>query len=81
VLDKVRGQCERVPLALSGKAFCKVDATYAPVEIGDLLTTSPTLGFAMKAMDPRKAFGAVVGKALRPLPCGQELIPVLLALQ
>jgi hypothetical protein len=24
---------------LSGKAYCKVDATYAPIEIGDLLTT------------------------------------------
>jgi len=81
VLDKVRGQCERVPLALTGKVYCKVDATYAPVEIGDLLTTSPTLGHAMKAVDPSQAFGAVIGKALHSLPSGQGLIPVLIAQQ
>ena len=49
--------------------------------MGDLLTTSPTLGFAMKAMDPLNAFGTVIGKALQPLPSGQGLIPILVALQ
>ncbi len=53
----------------------------APIEIGDLLTTSATPGHAMKATDPHKAFGAVIGKALRPLDRGQGLIPVLIALQ
>ena len=37
--------------------------------------------YAMKADDPRKAFGAVIGKALRPLGEGQGLIPILIALQ
>lgn len=64
-----------------GKVYCKVDARYAPVEVGDLLTTSPTAGHAMKADDPFKAFGAVIGKALRPLAAGQEMIPILIALQ
>ena len=64
-----------------GKVYCKVDAQYAPIEVGDLLTTSPTLGHAMKAEDPWKAFGAVLGKALRPLAAGQGLIPILIALQ
>lgn len=64
-----------------GKAYCKVDARHSPIEIGDLLTTSPTRGHAMKAVDPLKAFGTVIGKALRPLAEGQNLIPVLVALQ
>jgi hypothetical protein len=46
-----------------------------------LLTTSPTRGHAMKATDPLQAFGAVLGKALRPLTEGQGLIPILVALQ
>jgi hypothetical protein len=32
----------RHPLALTGKVWCKVDADWASVELGDLLTTSPT---------------------------------------
>jgi len=35
----------------------------------------------MKASDPLKAFGAVIGKALRPLPDGKGLIAILIALQ
>jgi hypothetical protein len=58
-----------------------VDAQYSAVETGDLLTTSPTPGHAMKAHDQAKAFGAVIGKALRPLAAGQSLIPILIALQ
>jgi len=61
--------------------FCKVDASYSPIDRGDLLTTSETPGHAMKAADPRLAFGAILGKALRPLVAGRGLIPVLVALQ
>jgi hypothetical protein len=53
----------------------------ASIEVGDLLTTSPTPGCAMKVIDPLKAFGAVIGKALRPLERGEGLIPILIALQ
>jgi hypothetical protein len=35
----------------------------------------------MRALDPLKAFGCVIGKALRPLESGQELIPILVTLQ
>ena len=35
----------------------------------------------MKAAEPLRAFGAVIGKALRPLNAGQALIPILIALQ
>jgi hypothetical protein len=81
VLDKQLSQSNRKPVALLGKVYCKVDATFAPVEVGDLLTTSATPGRAMKATDQSKAFGAVIGKALRPLRDGQGLIPILIALQ
>jgi hypothetical protein len=81
VLGKQRTPGNRKPIALVGKVYCKVDANHAAVEIGDLLTSSPTPGHAMKAEDPQKAFGAVIGKALRPLAAGQGLVPILVALQ
>jgi hypothetical protein len=70
----------RAPVALMGKVYCKVDARYAPLAVGDLLVTSPTPGHAMKATDPLKTFGAGIGKALHPLTGGQGLIPILVAL-
>lgn len=81
VLDRRRAGAPRVPVALVGKVFCKVDARYGPVRVGDLLTTSATVGHAMKASDRDRAFGAVLGKALRPLDEGCGLIPVLVALK
>ena len=81
VLDKQQSSGNRMPVALVGKVYCKVDAHYAPIEVGDLLTTSNTSGHAMKASNPLNAFGAVIGKALRPLKEGQALIPILIALQ
>jgi hypothetical protein len=81
VLDKRGAHLNRKPIALLGKVFCKVDANYSPVEIGDLLTTSLTPGHAMKASDQAEAFGAVIGKALQPLATGHGLIPVLVALK
>jgi len=81
VLDKQPSESNRQPVALLGKVFCKVDAQYGAIEVGDLLTTAPTPGHAMKAEDPLKAFGAVIGKALRPWAEGQGLIPILIALQ
>jgi hypothetical protein len=35
----------------------------------------------MKASDPARSFGTVIGKALQPLGRGQGLIPILIALQ
>jgi hypothetical protein len=80
VLDR-QPDANRCALALSGKVWCKVDADCAPVEVGDMLTTSPTPGHAMRATDPARAFGAVVGKALGSLKSGRALVPVLVALQ
>jgi hypothetical protein len=81
VLDKQESSNYRMPIALMGKVYCKVDASYGAIEVGDLLTTSPTPGHAMKADDPIKAFGSVIGKALRPIASGEGLIPILIALQ
>jgi hypothetical protein len=72
---------DRLPIALIGKVYCRVDARNASIEIGDLLTTSSTMGSAMKAVDPKRAFGAVIGKALSPIRDGQGLIPILVSLQ
>jgi hypothetical protein len=71
----------RRSLALTGKAWCKVDASCGSVAVGDLLTTSPTPGHAMRATDERRAFGAVIGKALGSLDSGRGLIAILVALQ
>jgi hypothetical protein len=81
VLDKQSARSDRKPIALLGKVYCKVDARYAAIEVGDLLTTSASPGHVMKASDPHKAYGAVIGKALRTLKEGQGLIPILIALQ
>jgi hypothetical protein len=71
----------RRPIALVGKVYCKLDADFGPVEVGDLLTSSPTPGHAMKAADPERAFGSVIGKAMAPLRAGRGLIPILISLQ
>lgn len=81
ILDRGRHSGIRRPIALVGKVYCKVDAQYGSVQIGDLLTTSPTPGHAMKATEPSLAFGAVIGKALGRLPEGCGSIPILVALQ
>jgi hypothetical protein len=81
VLDRQQSEDARGVVALVGKAYCFVDADQAPIGVGDLLTTSATPGHAMRATDPARAFGAVIGKALRPLSSGRGLIPVLVALQ
>lgn len=36
----------RMPVALMGKTFCHADAAHGAIEVGDLLTTSPTPGHA-----------------------------------
>lgn len=81
ILDKKKSDHTRVPLAMVGKVFCKVDANYSHIKAGDMLTTSPTSGHAMKVANRSKAFGAVIGKALHTIKSGKGLIPILVALQ
>lgn len=81
ILDKQTGDTHRKPVAMMGKVYCKVDAGIAPIDAGDLLTTSHIRGYAMKAADPLQAFGAVIGKALRSAKNGKGLIPILVILK
>lgn len=69
------------PVALTGRVYCLVDASQAPVEPGDLLTTSTVAGHAMKACDTEKARGAILGKAMTRLAGGKGLVLVLVNLQ
>jgi hypothetical protein len=69
-------------VALAGRVYCNVDATYGEVSPGDLLTTSPTLGYAMVVKDHAKAQGAILGKSMEKLRAGEKgQILVLVTLQ
>lgn len=80
ILDRQDTSADRLSVALVGKVFCKVDGAYGPIGVGDLLTTSPTPGHAMRASDPQRAFGSVLGKALGSWNGGRGLIPALVVL-
>jgi hypothetical protein len=68
-------------VALTGRVYCNVDATAAPIEPGDLITTSDTPGHGMKVTDHGKALGAIIGKAMTGLDRGRGQILVLVSLQ
>ena len=77
----------QVPVALVGIVPTRVSAENGPVEVGDLLTTSNTPGYAMKAVPvmvhgiPVYPTGTVLGKALQPLTSGRGMIKVLVTLR
>jgi hypothetical protein len=68
------------PVALTGRVYCKVDASHGAIKPGDLITTSPTPGHGMRA-DSARASGAILGKAMTPLGEGRGLVLVLVSLQ
>ena len=70
------------PIALTGRVWVLADAgANGPIEPGHMLTSSATLGHAMRADDPRRAFGATVGKAMSALDAGKGMVLVLVNLQ
>jgi hypothetical protein len=77
----------KVMVATTGRVRVKVDATNAPIRVGDLLVTSDKEGIAMrsKPLDlggtPIHRPGTLIGKALEPLEKGTGEILVLLSLQ
>lgn len=71
----------KLPVALTGRVYCKVDATNGPIEPGDLLTTSAMPGHAMKVNDHAQSQGAIIGKAMTGLDSGTGLVLVLVSLQ
>lgn len=81
LLDRRADRSGRAPLALVGKVYCNVDAGFGPVAVGDLLTTSPNPGHAMRAADQGRSFGAVIGKALAAQAHGVGQIPILVIRQ
>lgn len=74
-------------IATTGRVKVRVDATNAPVRIGDLLVTSDIPGTAMRSMpsdfNGRRFHqpGTIIGKALEPLASGTGEILVLLSMQ
>ena len=79
VLNRIDSKRSRAPIALIGRTYCKVDATFAPIRPGDLLTTSPTAGHAMKVLDRTRAIGAILGKALDGIEDGRGMIQILVS--
>ena len=77
----------KVLVATTGRVKIKVDATRAPIEVGDLLVTSDVSGVAMKSVPVELGGteihrpGTIIGKALEPLEKGTGHILVLLSLQ
>ncbi len=66
-------------VALMGKVWCMANANAAPIRPGDLLTTSSKSGHCRRVIEPARAFGAVIGKALTALPSGSGLVRVLVS--
>jgi len=71
----------RHAVALSGRVYCWADAGAGAIAPGDMLTSSPSRGFAMRAADHEKAFGSIIGKAMTGLEQGKGLVLVLVNLQ
>jgi hypothetical protein len=82
VLGNLPASQDGPAIALSGRVWVWCDASTRAIEPGDLLTTSDHAGHAMKVADYSRAQGAVVGKAMTPLPAGETgLVLVLVTLQ
>ena len=79
--QEIEDQENAFPVALSGRVYCYVDASYGAVKPGDLLTTSDTPGYLMAVSDYELAQGAIVGKAMDVLEEGQGLVLILVTLQ
>ncbi len=68
------------PVALTGRVYVKADASFGSIKSGDILTSSPISGFAMKVKKYARAQGAIVGKAMSDLEIGQGYVLVLVNL-
>lgn len=70
---------DQVLVAVAGVVDCSVDAAFGSIRVGDLLTASPTAGYAMRTtdLDP----GTILGKALDPLESGTGIIKILVLLR
>jgi hypothetical protein len=77
----------KLKVATTGRLKVRVDATRAPIQVGDLLVTGDVEGVAMKSIPVDLGGtqihrpGTIIGKALEPLEKGAGEILVLLSLQ
>jgi hypothetical protein len=81
------GGANKAQIATTGRVRVRVDATRAPIAIGDLLVTGGKPGTAIKSKPivvngiRMHRPGTLIGKALEPLQSGTKEILVLLSLQ
>ncbi len=81
-VDPTRIQTQDFPVALCGRVPCKVTDENGAIKRGDLLTTSSTPGYAMKAtpiaIAGQELFrpGTLIGKALESHESGQGVIDI-----
>lgn len=73
------GLGERSPalLALIGRVPVKATTENGPIRPGDLLTSSPKPGYAMRCASAQQCEGAIIGKALESLDAGEGVILML----
>ncbi|MFE2165600.1 hypothetical protein ACFXB3_11095 [Streptomyces sp. NPDC059447] len=79
VMESNPGSPHHVTLALAGQVYVKADPRYGVISAGDLLTTSPTQGFAMRVADRGQAVGAILGKAMSSLDGEPGLVRMLVS--
>lgn len=74
VIGSRADQTADLPIAVAGQVYVRVCAAGGIIKSGDLLVASNRPGVAMRAGNPDKALGAVIGKALEPFdqPNGTE---------
>lgn len=71
----------RLPVTLTGTAYCLATNANGAIKAGDLLTTSGVPGHAMKVTDYDAARGAILGKALEDLKGDKGHVLILASLQ
>lgn len=68
-------------VAMTGRVYVHCTTEDGSIRPGDLLTTSSLSGHAMRATDPERSFGSVIGKAMTSLEDESGLVLVLVNLQ
>lgn len=80
-LRAMDGAADKVPVTLTGTAYCLATNANGAIKAGDLLTTSAVPGHAMKVTDYEAARGAILGKALEDLKGDKGHVLILASLQ
>jgi sugar lactone lactonase YvrE len=80
------GQSESIangkyPVALVGRVYVLANSEAGEIKSGDFLTSSSSLGYAMKVKNKNKAQGAIIGKAMSGIDKKTGFVLVLINLQ